>query len=90
MDEIEWAITPAKVGATPQDQPASKEVPGDPLTDKDWTDLQGKERWNFRIYSRTDHLIEFEGVKVRLSTVNTEKISNGKTYHTWCTKDSLQ
>ena len=28
MDEIEWAITPSKVGATPQDQPDSNEVPG--------------------------------------------------------------
>ena len=30
---------------------------GDPHTDKNWADLQGKERWNFLIYSRTNHPI---------------------------------
>ena len=40
---------------------------GDPYTDKDWVDLQGEERWNFLIYSRSDHLVEFEGICVKLS-----------------------
>ena len=65
---------------------------GDPHTDKGWEDLQGKERWNFLIYSRTNHPIEFEGIKVKLSYEITNKtiLQNGNTSEMYCTKKSLQ
>ena len=65
---------------------------GDPHTDKDWADLEGKERWNLVIYSRSDHPIEFEWIKVKLSLEITNKTiqQNGNTRETISTKKSLQ
>ena len=92
MDEIERAITPAKVGATSKYQPYPKGVPGDVHTDKDWTDLQGKERWNYLIYSRSDPLIEFERISVKLVYERTSIsiLQNGATSEVISTKKSLQ
>ena len=63
----------------------------DPHTDEDWADLQGKERWNFLIYSRSDHPIEVEGIEVKLGWETTKTIlQNGNTSKTRSTKKSLQ
>jgi hypothetical protein len=66
--------------------------PGDPNTDKDWADLQGKDRWNFLISSRSNHLIEFEGIFVKLGyeRTNTSTLQNGATREVISTKKSLQ
>ena len=65
---------------------------GDPHTDKDWADLEGKERWNVLIYSRSNFPIEFEGTQVKLCYEITNKtiLQNGNISKTRCTKKSLQ
>ena len=68
-----------------------KQVQGPDLrTDEDWADLQGKERWNLLLYSRTNHPIEFEGVKVKLSVEQKTILQNGNTREYMSTKKSLQ
>ena len=65
---------------------------GDPHTDKDWDDLEGKERWNFLAYSRNKYPIEFEEINVELSVEVTNKtiLQNRNTSKTHSTKISLQ